>query len=169
MRFNNYWLPFKRPKNYLLSLMRLQYCKVFDYREGKRAHANIKWSQPRTFDISIFLQMISSYNARLDVKKNPKRFRILIFALLTLTSFCPAYFLPDGMGSIYFLSPNLILENSGDGGQEDLVLDPPDPSKGMLPASHGNSLHPGIHSFKAIFSFLFHAPVFGQKTAILRC
>jgi len=103
------------------------------------------------------------------VEKKPKRFRILIFALLTLTSFFPAYFLQDGTVSIYFLFPNLILENSEDGGQEDLVLDPPDSSKGILPVSLENSLHPGIHSFKAIFSFLFHAPVFGQKVAVLRC
>jgi len=73
------------------------------------------------------------------------------------------------MVSIYFLFPNLILENSEGGGEEDLVLDPPDSSKGILPASLGNSLHPGIHSFKTIFSFLFHAPVLGQKIAILRC
>jgi hypothetical protein len=73
------------------------------------------------------------------------------------------------MGGIYFLSPNLILENSEGGGREDLVLDPPDPSKGMLSASLGNTLHPQIHSFKAIFSFLFRDLIFGPKTAILRC
>jgi len=106
--------------------------------------------------------------AGLNVREN-QRFRILTFVLLILTSFCPAYFQRDGMGNVSSVSPNMILENSENGSPEDLILDPPDQSKGMFSALLGNLIHLEVYPSKSIISYLFHAPVFGPKTSILRC
>jgi hypothetical protein len=108
-------------------------------------------------------------SAGLSVKRNYQRFRIQIFVLLVLTSICPAYFQQDGIGNVYFLAPNMILENSENGSTEDLFLTPPDQSKGMFSAPLGNIIHLGVYPFKSVFPYLFQAPVFGPKAAILRC
>ena len=63
----------------------------------------------------------------------------------------------------------MILENSENRSPEDLILDPPDQSKGMFSALLGNLIHREVYPFKSIISYLFHAPVFGPKTSILRC
>jgi len=103
------------------------------------------------------------------VERNYQRFRILIFVLLMLTSFCPPYSQRDGMGNVPSDSPNMILENSENGNPEDLILDPPDQSKGMFSALLGNLIHLEVYPFKSVISHFFHAPVFGPKTSILRC
>ncbi len=95
--------------------------------------------------------------------------RILIFLLLSLTSFCPVYFQGNGIGDVSSVSPNMILGNSENEGREDLMLDPPDHSKGISSALLGNLIHLEVYPFKSIFSCLFHAPVFGPKISILRC
>jgi hypothetical protein len=103
------------------------------------------------------------------VKRKNQRFRILIFVLLMLTSFCPPYSQRDGMGSVSSDLPNMILENSENGSPKDLILDPPDQSKGMLSALIGNLIHLEVYPLKSVISHFFHAPVFGPKTSILRC
>jgi hypothetical protein len=108
-------------------------------------------------------------SAGLNVKGNYQRFRILVFVLLILTSISPAYFQRDGIGNVFFLSPNMILENSEDGSPEDLILDPPAQSKGIFSAPLGNIVLLGLYPFKSIFSYLFQGPVFEPKAAILRC
>jgi hypothetical protein len=95
--------------------------------------------------------------------------RILIFLLLILTSFCPVYFQGNGIGDVSSVSPDMILGNSENESPEDLMLEPPDQSKGISSALPGNLIHREVYPFKSIFSYLFHAPVFGPKTAILRC
>jgi hypothetical protein len=97
------------------------------------------------------------------------RFWILIFVLLILTSFCPVYFQRDGMGNVSAVSLNMILGNSESAGPEEFMLDPPGQSKGISPVPLGNQIHLEVYPFRSIFSYLFHAPVFGLKTAILRC
>ncbi len=101
--------------------------------------------------------------------KNYNRFRILIFVLLILTSFCPVYFQRDGMGGVSVASPNMILGNSENEGREEFMLGPPDQSKGISSALPGNLIHLEVYPFRSIFSCLFPAPVLGMKTPILRC
>ncbi len=100
---------------------------------------------------------------------NYKRFRKLIFVLLILISFCPVYFQRDGMGDVSAISPNMVLGNSENEGQEEFMLDHPDQSKETSSAFLGNLIHLEVYPLKSISSYLFHAPVFGPKTAILRC
>jgi hypothetical protein len=73
------------------------------------------------------------------------------------------------MGDVSVVSLNMVLGNSGNEGPEEFMLDPPDQSKGISSALLGNLIHLEIYPFRSIFSYLFHAPVFGPKTAILRC
>lgn len=107
--------------------------------------------------------------AGLNVKRKKQVFRILIFAFLILISFSPAYFQRDGMGNVSSVSPNMILENSEKRSPEDLTLDPPDQSKGEFSALLGHLVPVEVYPLKSVFSHLFHAPVFGPKTSILRC
>jgi hypothetical protein len=100
---------------------------------------------------------------------NFNRFRILILVLLILTSFCPVYFQRDGMGGVSVASPSMILGNSENEGREEFMLDHPDQSKGISSALPENLIHLEVYPFRSLFSYLFHAPVFGPKTAILRC
>jgi hypothetical protein len=103
------------------------------------------------------------------VRKKLKAFRVLIFALSILMSFCIAYPQYDSLGEIHFLSPNITLGNFEIADQEDLVMDPPDQSKGMVSASYVNLSHLGIHPFKDFFPFPFQVFSFEPKLAILRC
>ncbi len=73
------------------------------------------------------------------------------------------------MGDASSISSNMILGNSENESRDDLILDPPDPSKGISSALLGNLIHLEVYPFKSIFSHLFHAPGFGPRTAILRC
>lgn len=103
------------------------------------------------------------------MKRKLKRFRVLIFALSILMSFCLAYPQYDGWGQIHFLSPGLSLENSEIADQEDLATDSPAPSKEIVPASFINLGHPGIHSIQDLFRSSFRPSFFEQKFTILRC
>jgi len=103
------------------------------------------------------------------VRKKLKRFRVLIFALSILLSFCVAYPQYDSLGEIRFLSPNLTLVSFETADQEDLVTDPPAPSKAIVSASHVDLSHLGIHSFRNFIPFPFPPFFFQQKTFILRC
>ena len=104
-----------------------------------------------------------------EVRKKLKRFRLLIFALSILMSFCFAYPKYDSLGGIHFLSLNLALANFENMDQEDLALDPSDESKGIISASFIDPSHLGIHLFQDFVPFPFQAFFFVQKTSILRC
>jgi hypothetical protein len=103
------------------------------------------------------------------MRKRFKGYRILIFALFIVMSFCLAYLQYDNAGEIHFLSSNRTLGNLESADQEDVVIDPPDQSKGIVSASHVNLSHLGIHCFKDFFPFPFQAFSIEQKTSILRC
>jgi hypothetical protein len=75
------------------------------------------------------------------MRKKFKGFRVLIFALFIVMSFCLAYLQYDSAGEIHFLSSNRTLGNLETADQEDLVIDPPAPSKGILLASFLNLSH----------------------------
>ncbi len=104
-----------------------------------------------------------------EVRKKLKKFRALIFALSILMSFCLAYPQNDSLGKIRFLSSNLTLVGFEAADQEDLVIDPPAPSKAIVSASHVDLSHLGIHSFKNFIPFPFLPFFFQQETFILRC
>ena len=104
-----------------------------------------------------------------DVRKKFKGFRVLIFALFIVMSFCLDYLQYDSGGEIHFLSSNLTLRNLELADQEDLVMDPPAPTKGIVSGSFVNLSHLGIHSFKDFFPFPFQAFSIEQTISILRC
>ncbi len=103
------------------------------------------------------------------MQRGYQRFRILVFVLLILMCFCPVYFQGNGMGDASSIWSNMILGNSENESRDDLILDPPNPSKGIFSALLGNLILLEVYPFKNIFSPLFHAPDFAPKTAILRC
>jgi hypothetical protein len=103
------------------------------------------------------------------VRRKLKRFRVLIFALSILMPFFLAYRPNERLGEIRFLSPNPTLVSLEAADQEDLAIDSPAPSKGIISASHVILSHLGIHSFKNFIPFLFRPFFFQQKTLILRC
>ena len=103
------------------------------------------------------------------MRKKFKGFRVLIFALFIVMSFCLAYLQYDSAGEIHFLSSNRTLGNLETADQEDVVIDPPDQSKGIVLASFVNLSHLRIHSFKDFFPFPFQAFSIEQNISILRC
>jgi hypothetical protein len=103
------------------------------------------------------------------VRRKIKKFRVLIFGLSILMSVCLVYPKYDGLGEIHFLSSNLTLVNFGDVDQEDLAIDPPTKSKGIVSYSFVNLHYLGIHSFKNFFPFPFPLFFFEQESFILRC
>jgi hypothetical protein len=103
------------------------------------------------------------------VKRKLKRFRVLIFALSILVSFCLAYSKYDRLGEIRFVPPNPTLVSFEAADQEDVVIDSPAPLKGIVSASHANLSHLGIHSFKNFIPSPFRPFFSQQKTFILRC
>jgi hypothetical protein len=103
------------------------------------------------------------------MRKRFKGFRVLIFALSILMSFCLAYPQNDSLGEIRFLSPNLTLVSFEAADQEDLATDAPAQSKGIVSASFVNLSHLGIHPFQDSFSFPSHPFSLEQKPSILRC
>ena len=103
------------------------------------------------------------------MRKKLKRFRILIFALSILMSFCLAYPQYDSLGEIRFLSPNQIWKNLEVADREDFVMDPLAHSKGIVSASSVNLGHLGILFYKDSFSLPFQAFFFEPIISILRC
>jgi len=103
------------------------------------------------------------------MEKKFKSFRLLIFALSVLMSFCLVYPQNDSWGEIRFLSPNLALGSFETADQEDLVLDPPDQSKGTVSASFVSLSHLGIHSLQNFFPFSSQPFFPDHKPSILRC
>jgi hypothetical protein len=95
--------------------------------------------------------------------------RILILALLIVTFFFPVYLQGKGMGDVSAFSTNMVLGNSENEGPEGFMLDSSGQLKGISSAPLGNLIHLEVYPFKSIFPSFFHAPVFGPKTAILRC
>jgi hypothetical protein len=116
-----------------------------------------------------FFEQEFATSAGFDVKKKLKRFRGLIFALSVLISFCLVYPQNDVWAGIRFLSPNLTLRNFAAGEQEDLALDPPDQSKGIVPASSLNLSHLRIHPFQDSFPLFSQPFSCEQKLSVLRC
>lgn len=100
------------------------------------------------------------------MRKTLQKRQIQIFALSLLLSFCLAYGQCEDWGNIYFLVPNLSLENCD---QKDLVLDPPDQTKAIFSDSFENSIHSGIHLFNDFRSAPFQAFSFEEKIVVLRC
>ena len=103
------------------------------------------------------------------MRKRFKRFRVLIFALFIVMSFFRTYPQNDSLGEIRFLSSKLTVENFEPVDQEDLVMDPPAQSKGIVSVFFVNLSHLGIHPFKDLFPFPFQPFSFEQKVSILRC
>jgi len=103
------------------------------------------------------------------VRKKLKGFRLLIFALFIVMSFCLVYLQYDSAGELHFLSSNRALGNLETADQEDVVIDPPDQSKGIVSASFVNLSYLRIHSFKDFFPFPFQAFSIEEKISILRC
>jgi hypothetical protein len=58
---------------------------------------------------------------------------------------------------IHFSPFNLTLKNFENVDQEDLVMDPPDQSRGIVSASLANLSHLGIHPFQDSFPFPFQS------------
>jgi len=103
------------------------------------------------------------------VRKKLKRFRVLIFALSVLMSFCLVYPQNDDLGEIRFLSSNLTLGRFEPADQEDLVVDSPDQSKGIVSAAFINLTLLRIYSFKHSLPFFFQPVSLKQNYFILRC
>jgi hypothetical protein len=103
------------------------------------------------------------------MRRKLKRFRVLIFALSILMSFCLACPQNDSLGEIRFLSPNLTLVSFEAADQEDLVTDAPAQSKGIVSAFHVNLSHLGVHSSQDSYPFSFQPFFFEQKISVLRC
>ena len=103
------------------------------------------------------------------MQRKLKRFRVLIFTLSILMSFCLAYPQYDSLGEIHFLSPGLTLENFEIADGEDLVIDSPAPSKEIVSASFLNLSHQGIHPFQGLFRSSLRPFFLEQKFTILRC
>jgi hypothetical protein len=104
-----------------------------------------------------------------DVRRKLKGFRVIIFALFIVMSFCLAYLQYDSGGEIHFLSSNQTLRNLEIADQEDLVMDPPTPSKGIVSGSFVNLSHLGIHPPKDSLPFPFQPFLAEQNIPILRC
>jgi hypothetical protein len=103
------------------------------------------------------------------VRKRPKRLQALIFALLVVIPFslaCPQH---DSLAGMNFLLSNLGLENFEDGGREDLALDSPANSDGILLASFVNPNHPLIHPVRDSCPFPSEVFPFEKKFPLLRC
>ena len=103
------------------------------------------------------------------MRKEIKRFRILILGLSILMSFCLAYPQYDSLGEIRFLSLDLILGNADIADQDDFVSDPPPQSEGIVSTSSVNLGHLGIHPFQDSSSFPFQLFFFEPRISILRC
>ncbi len=103
------------------------------------------------------------------MRKRFKKSRVLIFALFFVMSFCLAYLQYDSGGEIHFLSSNRTLGSLEIADQEDLVMNPPDQSKGMVSASYVNLSPLGTHPFKDFFPFPFRVFSLEQENTILRC
>ena len=103
------------------------------------------------------------------MRKKLKTFRVLIWGLSILISFCLAYPQYDNAGEIRFLSRHLIFKSLEIADQEDLGVDLLGPAKGIVLTSFPNPGHLGIHPFKDSFSFPFHSFSIEQKISILRC
>jgi hypothetical protein len=103
------------------------------------------------------------------VRKKLKRFRVLIFALSILMSFCLAYPQYDSLGEIRFLSPDRILKSLEIADQEDLVMDPLAQTTGIVSSPAVNLSHLGIHFFKDSFRFPSQIFSFEQNISVLRC
>jgi hypothetical protein len=84
-------------------------------------------------------------------------------------SFSLAYPQKDSLGEIRFLSPNLTLLSFEAASQEDLVIDPPAPSEGIVSGSFVNLSHLGIHPAKDSPHFPFQPFLAEQNIPILRC
>ncbi len=103
------------------------------------------------------------------MRKELKRFRILIFALSILVAFCFVFPLNDSMGELRFLSSYLSLggyDTAAD--QEDLMGDPPVQSKIIVSSSLLNFTL-GIHPFQDSFPFSSPSFSFKPNISILRC
>ncbi len=103
------------------------------------------------------------------MRKRFRGLRVLIFALFIVMSFCQAYLQYDSGGEIRFLSSNRTLRNLEIADQEDLVMDPPAPSKGIVSSSFVNLSHLGIHPAKDSLPFPFQPFLAEQTIPILRC
>ena len=103
------------------------------------------------------------------MRKEIKKFRVLILALSILMSFCLVYPQYDSLGEIRFLSPDLTLGNSEIADQDDLVSDPPAQSEGIVSTSSVNLSHLGIHPFQDSLPFSFQPFFFEPGISILRC
>ena len=103
------------------------------------------------------------------MRKEIKRFRVLILVLSTLMTFCLICPPNDGLGEIRFLSPDLALGNYEVADQDDLVSDPPAQSEGIVSTSSVNLSHLGIHPFQDSSSFPFQLFFFEPRISILRC
>ena len=104
-----------------------------------------------------------------DMRRRFEKFRVLIFALSILMTFCLAYSQNDRLGEIRILSPHLTLGSVGPAAQEGPVSDPPDQSKGTASASRLDLNDLGSPAF--LDSALFSSPPFSfeQNISILRC
>jgi len=102
------------------------------------------------------------------VRRKLKKFRLLIFALSALMSFCLAYPQNDNLGEIRFLSTKLTLGSFETADEEDLAMDLPTQSKEIV-TSFVNLSHFRIHFFKDLFSFPFQIFISEQKISTLRC
>jgi hypothetical protein len=116
-----------------------------------------------------FFELEFAPSTGFNVKKKLKRFRGLIFALSVLISFSLVYPQNDVWAEIRFLSPNLTLRSFAAGEQEDLALDPPDQSKGIVSASSLNLSHLRIHPFQDSFPLFSQPFSCEQNLSILRC
>jgi hypothetical protein len=104
------------------------------------------------------------------VRRKARKFRLQILGLSILLVFCLAYLQYDRSAEIRLLSPDLTWENSGeDPGEEDLVMNPPDPLKETISASllHVSDLE--THSFKDSLRLPQQSFPHAPKISILRC
>jgi hypothetical protein len=115
------------------------------------------------------IKAIIPHHASFDMRKRFKGFRVLMFALFIVMSSFGAYPQYDSASEIHFLSSNRTLGNPEIADQEDLVLDPPTQSKGIVSAFFVNLSHLGIHPCQDSFPFSFQPFFFEQKISILRC
>jgi hypothetical protein len=103
------------------------------------------------------------------VRRKLKRFRVLIFALSILMSFCLDYSWYEDWSQIPFVSSDLTLENFEITDQENLVADSVVPSKEIVSASFLNLRPLRIHPFKDSFPFPFQPFSVEHKISVLRC
>lgn len=103
------------------------------------------------------------------MRKEIKRFRVLILGLSILMSFCLVYPQYDSLGEIRFLSLDLTLGNYEIADRDDPFSESPAQSEGIVSTSSVNLSHLGIHPFQDSFPFLFQLFFFEPKISILRC